>query len=163
MRPAAGGESRGAGFFLREKWRMCIGELILRIKMDILKLERQRGGWIMNELILNDEIITNIKREVVDLVRELVKSDLVEIILYGSCARGDYNDDSDIDIALLVKCDRLESQKYTEGLAEIATKLAMKYFAIVNFVCLPYAEFVKNSTWYEYFLNIKREGEVLYG
>ncbi|WP_373218541.1 nucleotidyltransferase domain-containing protein [Ruminococcus sp. 5_1_39BFAA] len=118
---------------------------------------------MMDELILNDKIIANVKKEVIHLVRELVKSDLVEIILYGSCARGDYTDDSDIDIALIVKCDRLESQKYTEGLAEIATELAMKYFAIVNFICLPYGEYITKCKWYEYFRNIREEGQVLYG
>lgn len=83
------------------------------------------------------------------------------MVLYGSCARGDYTDDSDIDIALLVRNDRLEAEKYTAGLAEIATKMAMKYFAIVNFVCLAYDEFLEKMTWYGYFQNIVEEGEIL--
>ena len=67
---------------------------------------------------------------------------MVEIILYGSCARGDYSEESDIDIALFVKGSRAEAAKYSEGLDRIATVLAMKYFAVVNFVCLPYEEFM---------------------
>lgn len=46
-----------------------------------------------------------------DLMRELMKSDLLEIILYGSCDRGDYSEDSDIYIALLTRCDRVEAKK----------------------------------------------------
>ena len=57
--------------------------------------------------------------------------------------------DSDIDIALLIKNDCLRAEKYTAGLAEIASEMAMKYFAIVNFVCLPYDEFVGKKEWYE--------------
>lgn len=117
----------------------------------------------MYELLLNDKIIDKVKSETTDLVKELLKSDLVEIILYGSCARGDYSDDSDIDIALLTRCDRVEAKKYDEELAHISTELAMKYFAIVNFVCLPYQEFMEKRTWYAYFHNIEAEGEVLYG
>lgn len=39
----------------------------------------------------------------------------------------------------------------------------MKYFAVVNFVCLPYEEYIDKNDWYDYFRNIKQEGRVLYG
>lgn len=117
----------------------------------------------MFELLMNDEIINKVKQEVIDSVRVLMGADLVEVILYGSCARGDYTEDSDIDIALLTRCDRMEVKKYDAGLAEVATELAMKYFAVVNFVCLPYQEFAEKRTWYAYFHNIETEGVVLYG
>ena len=97
------------------------------------------------------------------MVREGMKEDLDTIVLYGSCARGDYSNDSDIDIALLMTCDRMESKKYTDLLAGIATVMALKYFAVINFVCLPKLEFAEKKSWYPYFRNIDREGEVLYG
>ncbi len=115
------------------------------------------------DLALNNDIIEKIKLEATEMVKELMGSDLVEVILYGSCARGDYTEDSDVDIALIIKCNRLESKKYDDNLAGIATDLAMKYFAVVNFVSLPYDEFVEKRTWYAYFKNIEAEGEVLYG
>lgn len=117
----------------------------------------------MQILSLNDDIINKIKLEVPGMVRELMKEDLIEIVLYGSCARGDYTEDSDIDIALITKSDRVEAQRYTGELAVIATEFAMRYFVVVNFVCLPYKEFVEKKVWYAYFRNIEREGEVLYG
>lgn len=117
----------------------------------------------MIELMLNNEIIDCIKAEAARMVQEYLGDDLVKIVLYGSCARGDYTADSDVDIALIMKCDRLEVQKYNGDLAYIATELAMKYFAIVNFVCLPYAEFQEKKEWYAYFQNIEKEGIVLYG
>ena len=49
------------------------------------------------------------------------------------------------------------------GLAEIVTELAMKYFAVVNFVCLPYEEYAVKNKWYAYFRNIREEVEILYG
>ena len=115
------------------------------------------------DLILDEKIITDVKQEAALMTSELMGDDLVEAILYGSCARGDYTADSDIDIALITKCDRNEVKKYSDALAGIATALAMKYFAIVNFVCLPCDEFVTKKTWYAYFRNIDQEGEVLYG
>lgn len=117
----------------------------------------------MQNLNLNSDIIEKIKIEVPELVKALLKDDLVEVVLYGSCARGDYTEDSDVDIALITKSNRIEVQKYNGSLAGIAAELAMKYFAIVNFVCLPYKEFTEKKGWYAYFKNIEREGEVLYG
>lgn len=117
----------------------------------------------MYKTIMNESLLKTVKQESTYLVRDLMKDDLVEIVLYGSCARGDYTEDSDIDIALLTKSDRLEVKKYDEELATIATELAMKHFVIVNFICLPYQEFQEKKTWYPYFRNIETEGEVLYG
>ncbi len=116
----------------------------------------------MAELVMTDQDIVKIKKEVVDSVNRLMGGDLTEVILYGSCARGDYTADSDIDIALLTKCGRMEVKKYDDGLDMIATHLAMKYFVVVNFVCLPYEEYMKKKVWYAYFQNIETEGEVLY-
>lgn len=117
----------------------------------------------MNEIILNDVIINNVKAEVTDLVKNILKDDIIKIILYGSCARGDYTIDSDIDIALITACDRMDAKKYNDKLANVSMQLAMEYFAVVNFVCLPYTEFMKKKSWYAYFKNIDLEGEVLYG
>lgn len=117
----------------------------------------------MVEMELNNDIINKIKVESTDLAKKLMGKDLIKVILYGSCARGDYVQDSDIDIALLTSCDRMEVKKYSEDIAVISTKLALKYFTVVNFVCLPYDEFIKKKSWYLYFQNIETEGEVLYG
>lgn len=117
----------------------------------------------MDKPIMNDDLINIVKHESTYRVRNLMKEDLIEVVMYGSCARGDYVEDSDIDIALLTKSNRLEVKKYDEGLATIATEMAIKYFSIVNFVCLPYDEFMEKKSWYTYFKNIALEGEVLYG
>ena len=117
----------------------------------------------MNDLALNDKIIDKVKNEMVEQLLAVLQSDIVKVILYGSCARGDYNSDSDIDVALIIKCDRMDAKKYGDDLARIATGFAMKYFVIVNFVCLPCEEFLEKKEWYQYFHNIDAEGEVLYG
>ena len=87
-------------------------------------------------LMLNEEAIAVVKENAVKLVKDMLEEDLLEMILYGSCARGDYTADSDVDIALIVKSSRKDAQRYNRGLAAIATELAIKYFAIVNFVCI---------------------------
>ena len=109
---------------------------------------------------LNSDIIEKIKREVPDMIREFMEKDLVKMILYGSCARGDFKDYSDVDIALLMKGSRMDSWVYNDKIDEVATKLALKYFAIVNFVLLPYQEFEEKKGWYGYFKNIEKDKTV---
>lgn len=117
----------------------------------------------MDEIVLTNETIIKVKKEAFNLAQDLMGNDLAMMILYGSCARGDFKHDSDVDIALLTKCNRIEAKKYDDGLDTISTQLAMKYFAVVNFVCLPQNEFSEKKTWYRYFQNIERDGEVIYG
>lgn len=102
----------------------------------------------LNNIKLSRDIIEKIKSEAPDMVREFMEKDLVKMILYGSCARGDFKEDSDVDIALLTKGNRTDSWKYNDKIDEVATELALKYFAIVNFVLLPYNEFEeKKLVW----------------
>jgi predicted nucleotidyltransferase len=93
----------------------------------------------------------------------ILLGDLDKIVLYGSCARGDFSDDSDIDIALFTKCDRLTSKKYDDELMDIVTDVAMDIGTIVEYVCIPTDEYNQKKEWYGYFQNIEREGIVLYG
>ena len=117
----------------------------------------------MHNTDMNTDMINLVKEKCAYQVRNLMKDDVMGIVLYGSCARGDYTEDSDIDIAILTRSDRLEVKKYAEALAAISTEMAVEHFAIVNFVCLPYDEFQEKKSWYPYFKNIDTEGEVLYG
>lgn len=118
---------------------------------------------MITDLRLNQNIIEKVKSESVLLIYNALGKVVRKIILYGSCSRGDFSDDSDIDIALLVSSDRIETGKYNDILAGIATELAVKYLAIVNFVCLPEREFEERKSWYPYYKNIDQEGELLYG
>ncbi len=60
----------------------------------------------MVDLSLQMDNIQKVKKEVVILIHEKIQDDIEKVILYGSCARGDYTEDSDIDIALLTNCNR---------------------------------------------------------
>ncbi len=124
---------------------------------------RSERGVCMEELLLTRSIIEKTSVEAAYAVKEALADDLSKAVLYGSCARGDFNADSDVDIALITKCDRLEVKKYDDVLAKISAELAVKYFTIVNFVSIPEIEFQEKKAWYKYFKNIDTEGVLLYG
>lgn len=112
---------------------------------------------------MNDLDVTNAKNHLIKLIPPVLKNDLVQMIMYGSCARGDYNDDSDIDIALLTRCDRKTAKKYDDLLMDIVTEIAMQLDMLVEYICIPYTEFETKKGWYGYYKNIDHEGVVIYG
>lgn len=106
--------------------------------------------------------LDRIKRIIVRDIPKVLKDDCKKIIMYGSCARGNYNNNSDVDIAILTNSDREGAKKYDSKIDEIATTIEIDTMAIVNFVLLPKSEYEEKNSWYPYFINIKNEGIVLY-
>lgn len=106
--------------------------------------------------------LDKIKKIIIRDIPKALKDDCREIILYGSCARGDFTNDSDVDVAILTDSDRETVKKYDSMIDDIATSIGIDTMAIVNFVCLPKKEFEEKNSWYPYFMNIKKEGIVLY-
>ncbi len=78
------------------------------------KALRRRSGAVIIEakgaLLMKRELQEILKRYTAD-VRALYGERLCEVILYGSYARGDYREDSDIDIMILVD-DMSEDEMY---------------------------------------------------
>ena len=61
----------------------------------------------------------------VKMLKKLMGDDLVSIVLFGSCAGGDFKADSDIDIAILTRNGRDADKCYGSDLVGIATEIAM--------------------------------------
>ena len=107
-------------------------------------------------------ILDAVKKATVQEIPAIFNDDCRQIILYGSYARGDYTDDSDVDIAILTDSDRDQVKKYYPQVDYIATKIGIDTTAIVNYVCLPYEEYQEKKSWYPFFKNIEKDGVLLY-
>lgn len=107
---------------------------------------------------LND--MSNHIRNMITLkATSLIGTDLRKIILFGSYARGDFTDDSDIDIAVLTE----SGENYLEKMSDISLDVMESDNAVVNFICIPFSEFQKKKSWYPFYKNIDKEGIVWYG
>ena len=69
-----------------------------------------------------DEIISRI----VGFSREVFGDKFQNVILYGSYARGDYDDESDIDIMIMVDMSREELSKYRMVFSEFFSELNLE-------------------------------------
>lgn len=83
---------------------------------------------------------------------------VVKIVLYGSYARGENENDSDIDIAAIVQGEREVLQNELRKVWDISSELELEYGTIVSPTVIPYAEFEKYKNDLPYYRNIEREG-----
>ena len=87
----------------------------------------------------------------------------VQVILYGSYARGDYRENSDIDIMLLTRLTDQQIEQVENRIYDLAFDFQMKYLVDISVI-------VKNEAHFRYWLgallfydNVEKEGVVLYG
>lgn len=96
--------------------------------------------------------------EVVSKVTLIFDETLEAIILYGSYARGDYDEESDIDIALLVNSERIHLKEYDDKIVSLMTELNLEYDVLVSFASIPIQEYNEYKEVLPYYRNIEQEG-----
>lgn len=103
----------------------------------------------------------NLNAALAHVYREIDKlfgDKLEDAILYGSYARGDYHEESDVDVALLVNIRRESLCDYNKPLAHIMTEISMEFDMLVNIVCIPVDEFYKYRNALPFYRNIDTDG-----
>ncbi len=107
--------------------------------------------------------VETIIQEFVEKVDNLLGTRINKIILYGSYARGDYNEKSDIDIMILTDLSDKEIIEYREQISNIAFDIEFD-----NNFDVMISPLVKNidkfNYWLEalpFYMNIVKEGVVL--
>lgn len=58
---------------------------------------------------------------VVDSARDLFKERLWRVMLYGSYARGDFDEESDVDIMILLDCNESDIRRYRKQTGRMAS------------------------------------------
>lgn len=107
----------------------------------------------MNNGILRD-ILCSIKQG----YKQVYGDDIMDIYLYGSYARGDYEQDSDIDFVAIVKGNRLDLQKKLKVMWDIAADLGLENDIVISPTVIPYNEFLQYQEKLPYYRNIIKEG-----
>ena len=92
---------------------------------------------------------------------QIFRDKLIASILFGSYARGDYDSESDMDVALIVSCKRDELKDYQDALVKEMSRLTMQYGVLVNFTEIPDDEYKKYGDALPFYRNVHQEGVYL--
>lgn len=109
----------------------------------------------MEVLILDITLILNL---VVKETKKILGDNLYSIILYGSYARGDYDDLSDIDIMILVSGNTANDKNISDKFIKLAAKILYDEGVILSFSIRDIDNFNQYSETLPYYRNILKEG-----
>ena len=102
--------------------------------------------------------LKDITSQLVDVYRNIYGDDIVEILLYGSYARKEETDQSDVDIVAIVKGNRLDLQKKLKIVWDISADIGLENDVVVSPTVVPFDEFEKYREILPYYMNIEKEG-----
>ena len=97
-------------------------------------------------------------KKISEIYKSVYGEKLVRVILYGSYARGDFSDDSDLDIVALVHGDRMQLQEQLKNVWDQTCDLELEYEMVLSPAVIPYEEFEKYREDLPYYRNIANEG-----
>ncbi len=101
-------------------------------------------------------------RRVVAAYRKAYGDDIEAIYLYGSYARGDYDEDSDIDFAAIVKGDRLDVQKkLRREVWKAANDIDLEFDVLTSPMAISSKIFHEYKNAGGYYENVFKEGKRL--
>ena len=101
-------------------------------------------------------------KEYAELIKEIYKSALKAVILYGSYARGDYTEDSDVDILVLVDMTEDEIGKSRERLSSLTYDFNEVHDLKIMPEVIGEKQFAYWLPVYPFYQNIEKDGVSIY-
>lgn len=83
---------------------------------------------------MTDDLIRVIVKKYADAAQRILGEKLYAVILFGSCARGDYDSESDIDLLVLLHVSPEEIPAMRKKMRPVADKLDLEYDCVVSAV-----------------------------
>ena len=108
-----------------------------------------------------DSMLTNImKEDLTQGVVDLFSDSILAIILYGSVARNDNTDESDIDIVIIIKNEMDDATK--ERFIHWSAELDLRYDRVFSIIDIQEENMEKWGNVLPFYQNIQKEGIILW-
>jgi len=107
------------------------------------------------------EQIQGIARELIGEVVRLVNQDIWKVILYGSYARGDYTEESDIDIMLVLNCGKEKTMQYRKAISRLSSRMSLENDVEISVLLRDRETFEAGQRVLPFYQTVLREGIAL--
>lgn len=98
--------------------------------------------------------------ELVEGVLKIMEHQVVSIVLYGSVAKGTNTEESDVDVAVLMKGQM--DKETEERLSDLVVDMNLKYDKIFSVIDINFDTFKKWEKVMPFYQNVIQEGIVLW-
>lgn len=107
-------------------------------------------------------LIENLLEGYTNELKKIYGEHLQSVILYGSYARGDFTEESDIDIMILLDLSDMEIKTYRHQLSKLTYDFNMDYELDIKPIAKSREHFMKWVVNYPFYANVNREGVRLF-
>ncbi len=95
---------------------------------------------------------------VAEKAKRLLGDKLDAVILYGSYARGDYDDESDIDIMVRVIGSADDLRQYRNSLVDYSSDLSLEYGLTVSLLLYDSETYDRYKNVMPFLINVQKDG-----
>ena len=107
----------------------------------------------------NPELIKSLKQMCIKL-SDVYGSNLEKIVLYGSYARGEQTEESDVDVALVLR--EKETEMQYDAMIGLVVDYELEHGIVLSTVSTEAAEYAKWRRVLPFYKNIEKEGIILW-
>jgi len=98
--------------------------------------------------------------ELVFGIQKIYLEYLISVVLYGSVARGTQTDESDVDIAVILKSGHTREMR--DQLTDLIVDLELEYDKVISVLRIDYQKFREWEDVLPFYKNVKKEGIILW-
>ena len=102
-----------------------------------------------------------IRQRINQTAKEFFGSKLKSVVLFGSYARGDFDEDSDMDIMIIADILPEECQQYRKKFSRLLSELGLEHDILISLLVQDQSTFDKWADVLPFYRNIRREGVLL--
>ena len=107
-------------------------------------------------------IMRDLLEQYTEILQKIYGEHLKKVILYGSYARGDYNENSDIDIMILLDLSDLDIKQYRHELSGETFDFNMDQELAIKLIAKSQQHFQNWVEAYPFYANVEKEGVKLF-